>query len=96
MAGEDFYDDTSANTDVKPCVEIIKNNKFSAISVKNMKIAIPKQFLETKGLDNEIATKFEETKKWFISQGAVLETVEIPVLDATIACYYVIALSEAT
>lgn len=95
MAGEDFYDDTSADTDVKPCTDILKTGKFEASSVKGMKIAIPKQFLETKGLDGEIAACFEETKKWFIAQGATVETVEIPVLDAAIACYYVIALSEA-
>lgn len=95
MAGEDFYDDTSADTDVTPCKDMLKSGKFEAASIKGLKIAIPKQFLETNGLDAEITARFEETKKWFVAQGATVETVEIPVLDAAIACYYVIALSEA-
>ena len=89
LAGEDFYDDTSSDTDVSSC----KNLK--AASLKGMKIAIPKQFIEAKGLNAEIAQKFEQAKEWFVLQGASLEIVEIPVLDAAIASYYVIALSEA-
>lgn len=96
MAGEDFYDDTSADTDVEACKKAASSlASFEAAAIKGMRIAIPRQFLETKGLDAEVAARFEEAKNWFISQGAVLETVEIPVLDASIACYYVIALSEA-
>lgn len=95
MAGEDFYDDTSADTDVAPCKAIAQGKPFEKASLKGMRIAIPKQFLQTKGLDGEVASAFEQTQKWFTAQGAQLETVEIPVLDASIACYYVIALSEA-
>ena len=38
---------------------------------------------------------FEQTKDWFSSKGAVLDIVDLPVLDSAIASYYVIALSEA-
>ncbi len=89
LAGEDFYDDTSSDTDVSACKEL------KAASLKGMKIAIPKQFMQAEGLNSQIAARFEEAKEWFVSQGATLETVEIPVLDAAIASYYVIALSEA-
>lgn len=95
LAGEDFYDDTSADTDVSSLKPLLDGESLGNVQLNGMKIAIPKQFLETKGLDSEIAEKFEEAKKWFIQQGAVVEIVEIPVLDASIACYYVIALSEA-
>ena len=91
MAGEDFYDDTSADL---PETDKLKNLKaYSGLS--SLKIAIPKQFLETKGLDKDVQKAFEETRKWFESKGAKIDEVDLPVLDASIASYYVIALSEA-
>ncbi len=89
MAGKDEKDDTSAALD------------FSALSnlapaeIKGLKIALPKEFMEAKGLDPEIARIFEDACEWFRSRGATVETVSIPVLEAAIGCYYVIALSEA-
>ena len=91
MAGEDFYDDTSADL---PCKEDLKNLK-AYTDFSSLKIAVPKQFAETKGLDEDVAKVFEETKQWFINKGAKIEIVDLPILDASIASYYVIALSEA-
>ncbi|WP_288567383.1 Asp-tRNA(Asn)/Glu-tRNA(Gln) amidotransferase subunit GatA [uncultured Treponema sp.] len=89
MSGVDFYDDTSADLpDAKPSVET-----FSDFS--KLKIAVPKQFLESKGMDADVAKVFEETRSWFESKGAKIEVVDLPILDAAIASYYVIALSEA-
>lgn len=46
-------------------------------------------------MDKDVAKVFDDVKKWFISKGAKIETVDLPILDASIASYYVIALSEA-
>ncbi|MBQ1175923.1 MAG: Asp-tRNA(Asn)/Glu-tRNA(Gln) amidotransferase GatCAB subunit A, partial [Treponema sp.] len=91
MAGVDFYDDTSADL---PGVEKLKELKPYA-DMSSLKIAIPKQFLETKGLDSDVQAAFNETRAWFESKGAKIDEVDLPVLDASIASYYVIALSEA-
>lgn len=91
MAGEDFYDDTSCDL---PDAEKLKNLKPYG-DMASLKIAIPKQFLETKGLDADVQAAFNETRAWFESKGAKIEEVDLPVLDASIASYYVIALSEA-
>lgn len=89
MSGVDFYDDTSADLpDAKPSV-----NAFS--DFLKLKIAVPKQFLESKGMNADVAKVFEETRGWFESKGAKIEVVDLPILDAAIASYYVIALSEA-
>ena len=89
MSGVDFYDDTSADLpDAKPSV-----NAFSDFF--KLKIAVPKQFLESKGMNADVAKVFEETRGWFESKGAKIEVVDLPILDAAIASYYVIALSEA-
>ena len=93
MCGVDFYDDTSADL---PAVDKIKNLKaLSADEFKALKVAIPKQFLKTEGCDPDVVKCFEDIRKWFESKGAKIEEVDLPVLDASIAAYYVIALAEA-
>lgn len=91
MAGADFYDDTSADLPesdsllhLAPCTD------FSSL-----KIAVPKQFEESEGLAADVKKVFDETKAWFAAKGARIDSVDLPVLDAAIASYYVIALSEA-
>lgn len=91
MAGEDMYDDTSVDL---PCKENLKNLKAYK-DFSSLKIAVPKQFVEAKGLDADVSKVFEDTKAWFTSKGAKIEIVDLPILDASIASYYVIALSEA-
>ena len=91
MAGVDFYDDTSA--ELPDSEKLSELRPYSALS--SLKVAIPKQFLETKGLDSDVKAAFDETRKWFESKGALIEEVNLPVLDASIAAYYTIALSEA-
>ena len=93
MAGEDMYDDTSADL---PEVEALKDLKaLSAEEFAKLKVAIPRQFLETKGMDEDVSKVFEKVRAWFEKKGAKIEIVDLPILDASIASYYVIALSEA-
>lgn len=98
MAGEDFYDDTSADLpDAAALRAETVGGELAAMTDEgfaSMKVAIPRQFLETKGLDPEVGKIFEETKQWFIKKGATVDVVDVPVLDASLACYYVIAFSE--
>ena len=91
MAGVDMYDDTSADL---PNVDKLKDLQPYA-DMSSLKIAIPKQFLETEGLDSDVAEVFAETRSWFESKGAKIDIVDLPILEASIASYYVIALSEA-
>lgn len=91
MCGADERDDTSA--DLPESQELSALRPYSAMS--SLKIAIPRQFLESEGLDPDVGVVFSETRSWFESKGAKIDVVDIPVLDAAIASYYVIALSEA-
>jgi aspartyl-tRNA(Asn)/glutamyl-tRNA(Gln) amidotransferase subunit A len=93
MAGRDWYDDTSADLPGKEALPDLKG--FSDGELAKLKIAIPRQFLENKGLDPDVGIVFTETRAWFEGKGAKIDIVDIPVLDAAIASYYVIALSEA-
>ena len=93
MCGADFYDDTSADL---PDSESLKDlQPLSDEEFSHLKVAIPRQFLKTEGADSDVVKCFEDTRKWFESKGAKIEEVDLPVLDASIAAYYVIALSEA-
>ncbi|WP_147616005.1 Asp-tRNA(Asn)/Glu-tRNA(Gln) amidotransferase subunit GatA [Treponema pectinovorum] len=90
MAGVDFYDDTSSDL-----TDFQKLRDLKAQDVSKLKIAVPKQFEHAKGMDKDVAKVFEDVKSWFLSKGAKIEVVDLPILDASIASYYVIALSEA-
>lgn len=93
MAGVDTFDDTSADL---PNVDVLSNlQALSDADFAKLKIAIPSQFLKTDGCDADVVKCFAETRAWFEKKGAKVEEVDIPVLDAAIASYYVIALSEA-
>lgn len=89
MAGKDSLDDTSAELDFSSLAHL------EPLDLNGIKIALPAQFAQTEGLDPEIGAVFAEACDWFRSRGATVETVSIPVLDAAIGCYYVIALAEA-
>ena len=93
MAGEDFYDDTSA--DLPGREDLLELKPYNNGDLSTLKIAIPRQFLENKGLDSDVEEVFSQTRNWFESKGAKIDVVDTPVLDAAIASYYVIALSEA-
>lgn len=98
MSGEDFYDDTSVQNPSKNDLLQTATNGLEAYSdtdFSKLKVAIPRQFLESKGIDAEVSDVFEAVQKWFTDKGATIETVDLPILDASLACYYVIALSEA-
>ena len=91
MSGADFYDDTSADLpDADKLTTLTAYSDFASL-----KIAVPKQFEEANGLDAEVKRVFEETKAWFAGKGAKIDIVDLPILDASIAAYYVIALAEA-
>jgi aspartyl-tRNA(Asn)/glutamyl-tRNA(Gln) amidotransferase subunit A len=91
MCGADMYDDTSA--DLPDADSLADLRAYDDLS--KLKIAIPRQFLESKGLDPDVADVFSETRSWFEKKGAKIDVVDLPVLDAAIASYYVIALAEA-
>lgn len=97
MCGEDFRDDTSIDLKDASELKCCSGAGKAAPSCEGgrLRIAVPKQFIETEGLDVDVRAVFEKTMAWFIDRGDAVETVDMPILDAAIASYYVIALSEA-
>ncbi|MBQ9630714.1 MAG: Asp-tRNA(Asn)/Glu-tRNA(Gln) amidotransferase subunit GatA [Treponema sp.] len=91
MCGQDMYDDTSSDL---PKSESLLNLKAYE-NFKNLRIALPRQFIENKGMSADVATVFQNVQDWFKKKGASIKVVDIPVLDAAVASYYVLALAEA-
>lgn len=91
MSGKDVHDETSANL---PQSENLQSLTAPA-SARGLRIALPRQFISREGLDEEVRETFEEVKRFFSNQGALLSEVDLPILDASIACYYTIAFAEA-
>lgn len=91
MCGKDVHDETSA--------DLVENERLRDLkalpSVEGLRIALPKQFTARDGLDEEVRNTFEEVKSFFLERGALLTEVDLPILDASIACYYTIAFAEA-
>ncbi len=92
MCGKDPMDETSEAVDYSGLKNLAA---YSKEEIAKMKIAIPKEFLNTKGLDSEVRTIFESVRKWLEDLGAKIEEVSVPVLEASIPTYYVLAISEA-
>lgn len=93
MAGKDLYDDTSV--DLPDADKLFNLEAYSDEEISKLKVAIPKQFLETEGMLKDVSFVFENVKEWLSKKGATIDVVDLPILDASIASYYVIALSEA-
>lgn len=91
MAGADVYDDTSA--DLPGADALARLDAWDDFS--SLRIAVPRQFDAAEGMDADVRRVFDETKAWFAAKGAAVTVVDLPILDAAIASYYVIALSEA-
>nr|MCR5699476.1 aspartyl/glutamyl-tRNA amidotransferase subunit A [Treponemataceae bacterium] len=93
LCGTDFYDDTSCDLPENESLADLKGLEDKDFS--KLKIAVPRQFEQAEGLDPDVGAVFAQTKEWFTKKGASIEIVDLPVLDASIASYYIIALSEA-
>ncbi|MEL3906143.1 MAG: Asp-tRNA(Asn)/Glu-tRNA(Gln) amidotransferase subunit GatA [Treponema sp.] len=90
--GKDPRDGTGVDHDFSACRKL---SPYSDEELKKLRIAVPAEFTQTEGLDKDVAGVFNTLCEWFRSKGVCVESVSVPVLEAAIPTYYVIALSEA-
>lgn len=88
-AGVDPNDETSAQVDSASLAHSVP------ASLEGVRMAIPAEFL-AEGLDAEVRSVFDAFVSWARTAGAVVETVSLPILDASVAIYYIIAPAEAS
>jgi len=91
ISGHDKNDQTT----VKGAVPAFSNNLEEK---EDLKIGVPKQYIELEGMEEGVRKNFEESLEFFKDQGFTVEEVDVPLLDAdySVAAYYVIAMAEAS
>ncbi len=85
----DKKDSTSVNYQKPDYASFVKND------VKGMKIGLPKEYLGD-GLDADVKAEILKAAKLFEDMGAHVEEFSLPLVDATIPAYYIIASAEAS
>lgn len=90
IAGKDKNDQTTVDRKVPELTEF--NDK------ENLKIGIPKQYVELDGLEEDVEENFNDSVEWFKENGHDVEKIDMPLLDAEYAvpAYYILAVSEAS
>lgn len=89
LAGHDLKDSTSIDNGK---VDYTKN---LGKDIKGMKIALPKEYFG-EGIDNRIKEKVLNAAKQLENLGASIEEISLPYTEYALACYYIIATSEAS
>lgn len=64
--------------------------------ISGMKIALPRECFEVKGLDPEVSKKVKNVAEVLRSKGAIVEEISLSFLDYGVADYYIIASAEAS
>ncbi|MBN1685596.1 MAG: Asp-tRNA(Asn)/Glu-tRNA(Gln) amidotransferase subunit GatA [Spirochaetales bacterium] len=88
-AGVDPRDQTSEKTGFENA------GPLRARSLSGLTIGIPGQ-LVSEAVDPQVLQVFDEFRRWLESAGAKTRVISIPVLDACVAMYYIIAPAEAS
>lgn len=89
VAGHDSRDSTSVSRPTPPYSRTLNE------PVKELKIGVPREFFG-EGLDGEIELAVRTALKEYEKQGAKLVDVSLPHSPYAIACYYMVAMAEAS
>jgi aspartyl-tRNA(Asn)/glutamyl-tRNA(Gln) amidotransferase subunit A len=86
IKGNDSKDSTTASDEVWKAKE----------AVKKITLGIPKDLLDTKGLDSDILINFKDSLEKLKKLGFEIKEVELPNLKYSLAAYYVIVPAEVS
>jgi aspartyl-tRNA(Asn)/glutamyl-tRNA(Gln) amidotransferase subunit A len=92
IAGHDHRDSTSSPEAVPDYTAIMN----SADNMKNIKIGLPREFFDYKGLDSGIASACQRAIDAARELGADIVEVSLPHTEYSIASYYILAAAEAS
>jgi aspartyl-tRNA(Asn)/glutamyl-tRNA(Gln) amidotransferase subunit A len=89
IAGRDTHDATSAGLAVPDYAAAIEG------PVKGLKVGLPRQYFRA-GIAPEVTAQIQAGLKRFEQLGCELVEVDLPHTEYAIACYYVVAMAEAS
>ena len=91
LAGKDPMDGTTPDECVPDYVAALEG-----ASMKGMKLGLPKEYFNVKGIDPEVKRITEEAVKKCEAAGAELVEVSLPHTEYAMAVYYIVAPAEAS
>lgn len=89
MAGKDEHDNTVSNHEVENYVESLHSDK-------KLKIGVPKEVIQSEGLNPEIKSYILELIEKLKLKGHQVEEFDFPYLDYMVPTYYVLTTAEAS
>lgn len=89
IAGFDPYDGTSFATGQQSYTKNLSK------SIKGLTIGIPKEYF-VDGVDSEVIQAIDAAKKVFVTMGAKIKEVSLPMTKYAISTYYLVATSETS
>jgi aspartyl-tRNA(Asn)/glutamyl-tRNA(Gln) amidotransferase subunit A len=88
-AGEDSRDQSCEQTDFADLQPLVTH------SLSGLTVGIPEE-LTSDAVDPEVLDVFDAYRRWLEANGAKTKVISIPVLEACVAMYYIIAPAEAS
>ncbi|MBT8194939.1 MAG: Asp-tRNA(Asn)/Glu-tRNA(Gln) amidotransferase subunit GatA [Bacteroidia bacterium] len=88
IAGNDKHDSTSSKKAVEEYTNINAEKKY--------KIAVPKEYLESEGLNPQVKTHFNQYLQKLKEEGHTIKEVSFPFLELMVPSYYVLTTAEAS
>ena len=89
MAGKDEFDSTVSTSEVDNYVDSLSSDK-------KLKIGIPRQVIQSEGLNPEIGDAILELAEKLKAKGHQVEEFDFPYLDYMVPTYYVLTTAEAS
>jgi aspartyl-tRNA(Asn)/glutamyl-tRNA(Gln) amidotransferase subunit A len=87
--------DAIKGKDAKDATSVDYSDGEEKISLKGLKIGVPKEYF-AKGLDAEVEKIIRDTIEKARKAGAEIKEISLPSVEFALACYYIIAPSEAS
>lgn len=95
VKGYDRKDSTSARKLI-PAYLIDNDSSNDLKFLKDLKVALPKEYLELKSSNKDIQALYERSVKLFEENGAKIEYISLPHLKYALETYYIIMTSEVS
>ena len=90
IAGSDEYDSTTSSKSVPNYIDNLN------LKGEKLKIALPIEYLNAKGMDNEIKDKLLSSINDLEQNGHLVEKIDFPYLQYLIPIYYILSTAEAS
>lgn len=95
IKGHDIKDATTVKR-ISPAILVDNDNTNDAKFIKDLRVAIPKEYIELGSSNKQIEKLLENAIKVFEENGAKIETVSLPNLKYALETYYIIMTSEVS